>query len=168
MQPLTISFIVAAGENNVIGRDNQLPWHLPTDMKYFKNTTWGLPVIMGRKSFEALGKPLPGRRNVVVTRNLQWTAPGVETATGIREAIEMARSSDTKEIFITGGGEIFKQAMPLATRIYLTRVHGTFEGDAFFPELDHGDWEMVRSVETGPDEKNAFALSFQVWERRKN
>ncbi|HEY2721885.1 MAG TPA: dihydrofolate reductase [Chitinophagaceae bacterium] len=162
---MTISFIVAASENNVIGKDNQLPWHLPKDMKYFKNITWGMPVIMGRKSFEALGKPLNGRKNFVITRNKDWKAEGVQAVQTIDNAIALATQTDTKEILITGGGEIFKAALPKANRIYLTRVHGNFEGDAFFPTLDTNEWKLTSNHDHDPDEKNHYALSFQVWER---
>jgi len=163
---MTISFIVAAAENNAIGKDNKLPWHLPTDMRYFKNVTWAMPVIMGRKSFEELGKPLGGRQNFVVTRNKNWKANGVNVVHTIDQAITLALQTDTKEIFITGGAEIFKAALPLADRIYLTRVHGIFEGDSFFPELSLNEWKMVSNRECRADEKNAYALSFQVWERQ--
>jgi dihydrofolate reductase len=162
---MTISFIVAASENNAIGKDNKLPWHLPTDMKYFKNVTWAMPVIMGRKSFDALGKPLAGRKNFVITRNKEWKADGVEAVHTIDEGITLARQTDAKEIFITGGAEIFKAALPLADRIYLTRVHGNFDGDSFFPELPTEEWELVKTRECEADSKNAYALSFQVWER---
>ena len=162
---MVISFIVAASENNVIGKDNQLPWHLPTDMKYFKNITWGMPVIMGRKSFDALGKPLNGRKNIVITRNKNWKANGVQVVQSIDKAIILASQTDAKEIFITGGAEIFRAALPSADKIYLTRVHGNFEGDAFFPELNKEEWRLTRNFDCEPDEKNAFALSFQVWER---
>src|SRR4030095_5226957 len=111
---MTISFIVAASENNVIGKDNKLPWCLPTDMKYFKNITWGMPVIMGRKSFEALGEALRGRTNIVVTRNKKWKAEGVKTFQTIDQAINVASQTDAKEIYIIGGGQIFQAAMPSA------------------------------------------------------
>ena len=163
---MVISFIVAASENNVIGKDNQLPWHLPTDMKYFKNITWGMPVIMGRKSFEALGKPLNGRKNIVITRNRNWKASGVQVVHSIDKAIILASQTDAKEIFITGGAEIFRAALPSADKIYLTRVHGNFDGDAFFPELNDDEWKLTRGFDCEPDEKNAYALSFQVWEKK--
>ena len=163
---MVISFIVAASENNVIGKDNRLPWHLPTDMRYFKNITWGMPVIMGRKSFDALGKPLNGRKNIVITRNKNWKASGVQVVQSIDKAIVLASQTDAKEIFITGGAEIFRAALPSADKIYLTRVHGNFDGDAFFPELNEEEWKLTRRFDCEPDEKNAYALSFQVWERK--
>jgi len=161
-----ISFIVAASENNVIGKDNKLPWCLPTDMKYFKNVTWGMPVIMGRKSFESLGKALKGRTNIVVTKNKEWKAEDVRVASSIDLAITFAAQTDAKEIFVIGGAEIFRSALPSADRIYLTLVHGNFDGDAFFPELEEGEWKLVSNRDCEADEKNAYALSFQVWERK--
>lgn len=132
---MTISLVVAASENNVIGKDNRLLWHLPNDMKFFKNTTWGMPVIMGRKTFESLGKPLTGRTNIVMTRHKDWTANGTRASANIEEALEAAAETDAKEVFVIGGGEIFKQVLSQASRVYLTRVHVKLEGDAFFPEL---------------------------------
>ena len=161
-----ISFIVAAAENNVIGKNNQLPWHLPSDMKYFKNQTWGMTVIMGRKSLESLGKPLQGRKNIVVTRNKSWKPEGAEVAHSIDEAIELAKQSGAKEIFIIGGAEIFKTTMPIAERIYLTRIHHEFEGDAYFPEVSTDEWNLVKSRLCEADEKNHYPHTFQVWERK--
>ena len=163
---MVISFIVAASENNVIGKDNKLPWCLPTDMRYFKNVTWGMPVIMGRKSFESLGKALKGRTNIVVSRNKDWKAPDVQVVQTIDHAITRATQTDAKEIFIIGGAEIFRSALPSADRIYLTLVHGNFDGDAFFPEMDRGEWKLKSNRDCEADEKNPYALSFQVWERK--
>jgi len=161
-----ISFIVAAAENNVIGKDNQLPWHLPSDMKYFKNQTWGMTVIMGRKSLESLGKPLQGRKNIVVTRNKDWKQEGTEVAHSINEAIDLAKETGVNEIFIIGGAEIFKEAMPFANRIYLTRIHHHFDGDAYFPEVSDAEWNLVQSRFCDADEKNQYPHTFQVWERK--
>jgi len=161
-----ISFIVAAAENNVIGKDNQLPWHLPSDMKYFKNQTWGMTVIMGRKSLESLGKPLQGRKNIVVTRNKDWKQEGTEVAHSINEAIDLAKETGVNEIFIIGGAEIFKEAMPFANRIYLTRIHHHFDGDAYFPEVSDAEWTLVQSRFCDADEKNQYPHTFQVWERK--
>src|SRR5688500_2638885 len=109
---IIISFLLAASENNVIGKDNKLPWHLPSDLKYFKNLTWGMPVVMGRKTFESFGKPLSGRRNIVISRNNEWKAEGVEIANSIEKAVASAQQSAVNEIFIIGGGEIFKTFLP--------------------------------------------------------
>ena len=163
---MTISFLLAASENNVIGKDNKLPWHLPNDLKFFKNTTWGMPVIMGRKTFESFGKPLSGRRNIVITRNHGWNAEGVEIAASIGEAVELAKQSDVNEIFVIGGGEIFKTYFPEANRIYITRIHHSFTGDAFFPEIDENEWQLVKEVNCAADEKNPYPHSFQTWERK--
>jgi len=163
---MTISFIVAVSENNVIGKDNQLPWHLPSDMKYFKNKTWAMPVVMGRKTFEALGKPLEGRTNIVITRQTDWRPAGVEIVHSIDQAIVEATKLDAKEIFIIGGAEIFSAALPSADRIYLTLIHHGFEGDAFFPELKQEEWKLVSNKDHEADEKNKYAHSFQVWERK--
>ncbi|MGZ3844737.1 MAG: dihydrofolate reductase [Flavisolibacter sp.] len=160
-----LSFIVAADENNLIGKDNQLPWHLPSDMKYFKNQTWGMTVIMGRKSLESLGEPLKGRKNIVVTRNTDWRPVGAQVAHSIGEAIELAKGTGVNEIYILGGAQIFKEALPLVDRIYLTRIHHRFEGDAFFPELPASEWKMVKNHNCMADEKNKYPHSFQVWER---
>jgi dihydrofolate reductase len=130
---LIISFIVAVSENNVIGINNKLPWHLPSDMRWFKNKTWALPVVMGRKTYEALGKPLEGRTNIVITRQENWRPAGVHISHSIDQAIVEATKLDAKEIFIIGGAEIFSAALPSADRIYLTLIHHPFEGDAFFP-----------------------------------
>jgi len=162
---VVISFIVAVSENNVIGKNNKLPWRLPTDMKYFKNITWAMPVIMGRKSYESLGEPLRGRANIVVTRNKDWKAEGVQIVQSIDQAINVAAQTDAKEIFILGGGEIFAAALPSADRIYLTRVHENFDGDAFFPELKKEEWNLVSNRDCPPNDKNSYALSFQVWQR---
>ena len=162
---MTISLVVAASENNVIGKDNRLLWHLPNDMKFFKNTTWGMPVIMGRKTFESLGKPLTGRTNIVMTRDREWAAKGTTVTANMDEAMKAAAETDAKEVFVIGGGEIFKQVLPQANRVYLTRVHTKLEGDAFFPELPAKDWKLLSQLDFTADAKHAFAYSFQVWQR---
>src|SRR6478609_7668884 len=130
---MVISLIVAASTNNVIGKDNQLLWSLPNDMKFFKNTTWAMPVLMGRKTYESLGKPLPGRLNIVITRQKDWKAEGTIVVNSLEEAIKAAAAADYKEAFIIGGGEIFKESMQsIADRIYVTRVDAVLDGDAFF------------------------------------
>lgn len=163
---MTISLIVAATDNHVIGINNELPWHLPEDLKYFKNITWGMPVMMGRKTFEAVGRPLPGRTNIVITSNLEWSAEGVIVANSIDNAILKAAETGAKEIFISGGGEIFKASMKIADRIYITRIHTTLEGDTLFPEINDEVWKLESSKELPADEKNKFDLSFQVWVKK--
>ncbi len=164
---MILSLLVAADEQNVIGKDNQLPWHLPNDLKYFKNQTWGMPILMGRKTFESIGKPLPGRKSIVISRNSNWNQEGVTLVHSIEEAIQKTQELDVKEIFVIGGAQIFESAFPLADRIYLTRIHHRFEGDVFFPEIPAANWEMVRNRKCFADDKNAFDHSFQVWERIK-
>ncbi len=162
-----IAMIVAASENNAIGKDNQLLWHLPNDLKFFKNTTWGFPVIMGRKSFEAVGKPLPGRTNIVVTSRPHWKATDTITVASIEEGIQKAiAATNSKVIFITGGGEIYKQSMDIADTIYMTRVHATLDGDTFFPEIDESKWQLTSNQDFTADEKHAYAYSFQIWKRK--
>ncbi len=160
-----LSHIVAASENNVIGSHNELPWKLPNDFKYFKNKTWGLPVIMGRNTYEALQKSLPGRINIVITRKAEWQAEGVLVVNNIEDAIEKAKESDTKEIFIIGGGEIFKQTMDKISRIYITRVHTNVEGDTFYPQINSLEWHIVDSQPFPADEKHIYAYTFEVWEK---
>lgn len=161
-----ISLIVAASENNAIGKLNAMLWHLPEDLKFFKNTTWGMPVIMGRKTFEAVGKPLPGRTNIIVTTNSDWKAENTISTLNINDAIKAAAETNAKEIFITGGGEIYKQTLPIADKVYLTRVHTEIDGDAFFPVLDKNVWEIFFEKYVKADERNKFDMTFQTWVRK--
>ena len=161
-----ISFVVAAAKNNVIGKDNQLVWNLPNDMKFFKNVTWGMPVVMGRKSFESLGKALPGRKNIVLTRQEDWKAKDVIVVKSMEEAKEAVKEMDVKEMMVIGGGEIFKMVMPEAKRIYLTRVDAEPDGDAYFPKVDPAEWELVSKKDHEADAKHAYNYSFQIWERK--
>ncbi len=163
---MILSLIVAVSSNNVIGKENKLPWHLPNDLKYFKNTTWAMPIIMGRKTYESIGKPLPGRTNIVISRNTDWKAAGVETVQSLDQAIEFCNQLQVKELFIIGGAEIFNTSLPLAKRIYLTRIHQDFDGDVFFPNVNEDNWKMISKRDCQPDEKNAYSHSFQVWERK--
>jgi dihydrofolate reductase len=160
-----LSHIVAASENNVIGSKNNLPWNLPNDFRYFKNKTWGMPVIMGRKSYESLKKSLPGRINIVVTTKTNWQPEDVFVVNNINDAIEKAKESDAKEIFIIGGGEIFKQTIEIVSRIYLTRVHATIEGDTFYPEIKKDQWKLVDAQSFPSDDKHNYAYTFEVWEK---
>lgn len=163
---MILSLLVAASENNVIGKDNQLPWHLPNDLKYFKNQTWGMPILMGRKTFESIGKALPGRKSIVITRNWDWRRENVEAVHSVEEAIGKAAAYGSKEIFVIGGAEIFQTAFDRADRIYLTRVHHEFAGDAFFPEVSTQEWNLVQNRYCTADDKNPYSHTFQVWERR--
>ena len=166
---MIISLVVAASTNNVIGKNNQLLWHLPNDMKFFKNTTWAMPVIMGRKTFESLGKkPLKGRFNIVVSRSEDVMAESGEIilVSSLDEAIKKAEETDCKESFVIGGGEIYREILPKADKVYLTRVHSNFEGDTYFPELDNS-WKLVWQEDHLADEKHAYSYSFGLWERAK-
>jgi dihydrofolate reductase len=159
-----LSLIVAAGEHNEIGKDGKMPWYLPADLKHFKALTLGKPVIMGRRTFEAIGKPLPQRRNVVVSRSRGFRAPGCETAGSLPDALVLA--AGVPEIIVIGGGEIYREALPRAQRIYLTRVHAHFEADTFFPALDPTAWRETARDDHAADERNAFAYSFLTLVRR--
>lgn len=161
-----ISLIVAAAENNAIGKNNQLLWHLPNDLKFFKNTTWGMPVIMGRKTFESVNKPLPGRFNIVITRQAGWRADGVIAATDLADALKKAAETNCREFFIAGGGEIYKEAFSQADKIYLTRVHAIIDGDTFFPGINEDIWMLISNQDFAPDEKHKYAYSFQTWVRK--
>lgn len=166
---MTISLIVAAASNNAIGRNNELLWHLPIDLKFFKNTTWALPVIMGRKTFESVGsKPLTGRTNIIISRQEGLTSQydNVWFAASLDEAIEQAKKLETKEIIIAGGAQIYEQALPIANRIYLTRVHVHLEADAFFPEFSVDEWDLTRSSDFEANEKHAYSFSIQQWDRK--
>ena len=164
---MVLSHLVAASENNVIGRKNVIPWHLPTDLKFFKNKSWGMPVIMGRNTYESLDKPLQGRINVVVTTKEDWHRDDVTVAHSIKMAIDKACESDCNEIFIIGGGEIFKQSIDIVNRIYMTRVHTILEGDTFYPSIDTNKWTLISEDPHPADDKHTFAYTFQLWESRK-
>lgn len=165
---MIVSLLLAASANGVIGKNNQLPWHLPNDLKYFKNLTWGLPILMGRKTFDSIGKPLPGRKSIVITRNHSWQHDGVEVVHTIEDAIKKAEGLGAKEIFVIGGAEIFNRSLDVASRIYLTRIHQDFDGDVFFPAPSEEDWALTSSRFCAADEKNAFDHTYEVWERKSS
>jgi dihydrofolate reductase len=161
-----ISLIAAMSENRVIGRGNQLPWHMPADLKHFKELTSGHTVIMGRRTFESINsKPLPKRRNIVITRQMNYSPDGVTVAHDFDESMRVAaQASSLDEVFVLGGAEIFKLALPLANRIYLTVIHACIEGDTFFPQIDPHRWKLVSDDRHQPDEKNRHPFSFQLYE----
>jgi dihydrofolate reductase len=162
---MIVSLIVAAATNHGIGKNNQLLWHLPKDLQFFKKITWAMPVVMGRKTFESLsGKPLPGRLNIVITRQKDWNPDGIVVVHSLKDALFVAQSADYKEVFVAGGGEIYKEALPMAHKVYLTRVQAEPEADTFFPELS-ADWQLVFDEPYPSDAKHAFAFTFQRWER---
>ena len=158
-----ITLIVAAAENNAIGKNNKMLWHLPNDFKYFKQNTIGHSIIMGRKTFESIGKPLPERRNIVLTRDMNYRNDEVDVANSVQEVLNYCR--DEREIFILGGADIYKQTLPLADRILLTRVHSALDADTYFPELSENEWKLLSQDSHQKDEKHAFDYTFEIWEK---
>ncbi len=163
---MTLSLVVAASSNNVIGRDGGLPWHLPDDLRQFKRLTMGKAVIMGRNTYESIGRPLPDRRNIVMTRNADYVADGCDVVSSVSEAIDAVEGAE--EAMIIGGGQVYRDFLPLADRIYLTRVQAEVEGDTYFPEIDEATWRLVSSEHHGADEKHRYAFDVMVFERRRN
>lgn len=162
---MLISLVVAAATNDAIGKDGKMPWHLPNDLKHFKNVTWGMPVIMGRKTFESMVRALPGRKNIVITRQAGWTAENAVVVKSLEDALFVAGQTDALEAMVIGGGEIYKSFFEKARRIYLTRVEAEPEADTFFPAIDPQQWQLIRQQNREADEKNAYNYSFQTWER---
>ncbi len=158
--------IAAVAQNHVIGRKNDLPWHLPDDFAFFKRKTSHHPIIMGRKSLESLGKPLPNRTNIVITRNKGLQAAGVTIVHTLDEAIAAARSINQEEIFVIGGAEVYTMALPVATTLYLTEIHRDYEGDAYFPEVDKREWNEVSRVPHAADERHEVGFDFVTYERK--
>ncbi len=165
---MIISLIAALSNDGVIGNRGKIPWHLPADLKHFKEITLGHPVIMGRKTYESIGKPLPGRTNIIVTRHKEYAAPECVVASTLEEAFDAARVSGAGEAFVIGGAEIYKEAMPRAEKLYLTNVEGDFEGDAFFPEVSSLEWKEISREKGVVDEKNGYPHTFLVFERKRN
>lgn len=161
-----IHIVAAVSENNAIGKDNKLLWHLPNDLKYFKQLTTGHPVIMGRKTFESIGKPLPNRYNIVITRNKPENNlhENVTYCPSLNEAINTARKKD-ENIYIIGGGEIYRQALPITDTLYITKVHTQMAGDTFFPEINTEQWQLVSKETYFKDEKHAFDYSFLIYRK---
>ena len=163
---MILSLVVATAENRVIGINNQLPWYLPEDLKYFKRVTMGKPIIMGRKTFESIGKPLPGRTNIVITRNTEYTAEGIKVVHTLDEAIKLCESialvDGTDEAMVIGGAEIYTQALAKADRLYLTKVHAEVDGDAWFPEYNESDWQEAGRENFKADGPNPYDYSFIV------
>ena len=161
---MTIAIIVAVAENNAIGKDNQLLWHLPADLKHFKNITTGHPIIMGRKTYDSIGKPLPNRRNIVVTRQVGLTIEGCEVVNTLTEALDLCSSED--EVFIIGGAEIYKSALGLTQKLYLTTVHQAYAADVFFPQVEKAEWQEIDREYHPADEKNSVAYTFSTLIRK--
>lgn len=166
---MQLALIVAQSQNRVIGRNNALPWYLPEDLKYFKAVTLGKVIIMGRKTYESIGRPLPGRTNIVVSRDPDYKREGIQVVRSLPQAIEQARaisaSSGAEEALVIGGAELYAQALPLVQRLYLTQVHQSVEGDAFFPELDESQWRQVSRQDFEAVAPNPHNYSFVVFDR---
>jgi dihydrofolate reductase len=166
---MIISMIAAVSENRVIGRNNDLPWHLPDDMKYFMQTTKGHCVIMGRKNYESIPekfRPLPNRVNIVVTRQQNFEAPGCFVVHSLNQALEKAESTGPNEVFIIGGSEVYKQGFTLAERLYLTEIKATIDGDVYFPAFNPTEWQEVSRTEHGSDPRHAYVFDFVVYNRK--
>lgn len=159
-----VSIVVVVDQNYGLGKNNQLLCHLPADLQHFKTLTWGKPIIMGSKTFLSIGKPLPGRRNIVLSRKEQ-VIPGVEMMSSLARALQATAADD--EVMVIGGGQVFQEALPYASRIYLTRIEHQFDADVFFPKLDEKDWKCVRQVHRPSDEFNPYSLWFCEFERVK-
>ena len=159
---MAIAIISATSENNVIGKDNDLPWYLPADLTHFKNLTSGKHIVMGRKTYESVGRPLPNRTNIVVSRNPDFIAAGCEMASSLSDAIKKAGG---KDLFVCGGSEIYKQALEVADIMYLTRIHAVVEGDTYFPDFDDSLWAIVERKNFLPDDKNKYSYSFITYKR---
>ncbi len=158
-----ISLLVAATENDVIGRDHGMPWHLPDDLKHFKALTLGKPVLMGRKTYDSIGRPLPGRTNLVLTRTANWSVPGVTVVGDLDAAVRAAGTAP--ELVVAGGAQVYALALPRATRIYLTRIHATIDGDTRLPALDLTTWHEVSRQLHPIDARHPYAMSFVTLER---
>ncbi|WP_318508653.1 dihydrofolate reductase [Bacillus sp. T3] len=161
-----ISLIWAMDVNRVIGKDNQLPWHLPEDLKFFKRTTMGHPIAMGRKTHESIGRPLPGRENIIVTRNKDYSSEGCTVLHSVEELIEFSRGLKEQEIFVIGGAEIFKEVFPVADRLYITKIDYSFDGDTYFPEIAMDEWNEIFHEPGLKDEKNPYDYEFFTYERK--
>ncbi|MDI9860952.1 dihydrofolate reductase [Flectobacillus roseus] len=163
---MKLSIIVATAEQGVIGKDNQLIWHLPEDLKMFRRLTTGHVIIMGRKTFESIGNPLPNRTSIIISHNNDYQVEGCIVVSSLEEAIEKAKEIETEEAFIIGGAQIYALALDMADTVYLTQVHHNFEGDAFFPVLDTNIWTETERKSFQPDEKHAYAFDFVTLEKR--
>ena len=160
------SAIVAASENGVIGKNDWLPWDLPDELQYFRSTTTGKPVIMGRKTYDSIGRPMPKRHNIVVSRDVSRVIDGCDVVGSVQEALELAKEDGAAEAFVIGGAQLYEQALSLIDRLYFTRVHTVIEGgETFMPEVDWSQWKKVSSTEHPADDKHAFAFTMEVYER---
>ncbi|MFM4835843.1 type 3 dihydrofolate reductase [Aeromonas veronii] len=163
---MKISMIAAMAHDRVIGKDNQMPWHLPADLAHFKRVTLGKPVLMGRKTFESIGRPLPGRRNLVISRNPDYQAEGIEVVGSVEAALALLAGSSVEELMVIGGGHLYAEMLPSADCLYLTQIDLAVEGDTRFPAFDDGHWQRVDCESNPADEKNPHPYSFETWLRR--
>ncbi|MFW6282000.1 MAG: dihydrofolate reductase [bacterium] len=162
---MSLSIIVAMDKNRVIGCKNKIPWYLPADLQYFKQTTMGSPVIMGRKTFESIGFPLPGRRNIIMTRDENYSAKGCEIVHSLQDVLKIFAGQE-KETFIIGGAEIYRLFLPFADRLYLTIIDYEFSGDTYFPEIDFENWDSIEVKPGVTDDKNPYQYAYHVYERK--
>ncbi len=163
---MIVSLIAAVSENNVIGKDNDLPWHLPKEFKYFKNTTKGHHILMGRKTFESFPQPLPQRTNIIITRQNNYNVQGGKVVHSLEEGLELARQNDEDEAFVIGGAQIYKLALPLADRIYLTVIHTTVNGDTYFPAFNEKQWTITHKKPVKADKNNPHDFTIYLYEKR--
>ena len=160
---MIVSMIVAMAEGRVIGLNGSMPWHLPADFAYFKKSTMGCPIIMGRKTFDSIGKPLPGRQNIVLTHSSDLVIAGCDVVTSLEEALALVDKE--QEVFIIGGQQLYEQALPIANRLYLTHIQATLEGDTRFPDYSNYSWKQIRHEVFSSDEKNMYSYSFELLEK---
>ncbi|MFM4723252.1 type 3 dihydrofolate reductase [Aeromonas veronii] len=163
---MKISMIAAMAHDRVIGKDNQMPWHLPADLAHFKRVTLGKPVLMGRKTFESIGRPLPRRRNLVISRNPDYQAEGIEVVGSVEAALALLAGSSVEELMVIGGGHLYAEMLPSADCLYLTQIDLAVEGDTRFPAFDDGQWQRIACESHPADEKNPHPYSFEIWLRR--
>jgi len=161
---MTVSIVVAASTNNVIGRDGGLPWHLPDALRHFKRITTGKPIIMGRKTFESIGRPLPDRHNIVMTRDPDYAAEGCDVVSSVAEAMDLAGDAD--EVMVIGGGQVYRDFLPRADRIYMTRVQAEVQGETRFPKIEGNTWRLVSAEHHAADERHEYDFEMMVFERR--
>lgn len=165
---MILSLIAAVANNNIIGSENKLIWHMPADLKHFKECTMGHTMIMGRKTFESIGKPLKGRRTIILTSKEGYDAEGADVVHSIKDAIKLVKGE--KDVFVAGGSEIYRQFIDLfyTRRLLITRIYANFDGDAFFPEINPEKWDMIDNQDHEPDEKNKYPYAFQVYKKKKS
>ena len=161
---MRLSIVVAMDDNHLIGKDNGLPWHLPADLAFFKKITTGNSILMGRKTYDSIGKPLPNRRNIVITRNPDILIPGCEVVDSIDKALSITQ--DEEEVMVIGGADLFEQLLPDVSRLYITHIEGKLEGETYFPHYDVNDWLEVTRESHQPDEKNKYAYQFSIMDRK--